>query len=349
MKKYTLSALVCGLLLSWSNLAIASDTVHNWEFLVAHKPRNTEHVKLIQKFADRVKEKTAGKVNIQLKFSDYGVDRTLRKAVEMVYTNQVQMSQIPVNRFIQVSTELDVLDMPMLFRDHAHAHNVLDSEIGKSLRDTVALGSNMNIQGLSFTYSGGWRNVYSTKSIDSVADLANMKMRTRNGRLGNDAMDGLNLDLFVNNDWREFRSMHLNQKVALAEEAETNRILSYHKAAPDLVKEIKTVLETNHSLYLTMISVNGDSLKKLNEKQRAILQAEANLLAQEERTLSIDQAAEGKKRLQKLGIKFIQITEKDRFALEKMAAKIYKKYKKTHGDWIRKIKAVDSPALAQKK
>ncbi len=144
-----------------------------------------------------MKKKTDGKVAIKLKFSDLGAERVLARAVPKVYSGDVEMSQIPINRFIQASQILDVLDMPMMFRDHAHAHIVLDGKIGKNLRNSVAMGSNGNIHGLSFTYSGGWRNVYSTKELKSVSDLKGMKMRTRNGRMGNDAMDGLGVDFFA--------------------------------------------------------------------------------------------------------------------------------------------------------
>lgn len=348
MKIRSLALLVLGLSLSYSSPAIAAGDVHEWDFLVAHKPRNTAHVKLIREFAERVKKKTDGKLVISLRFSDIGVERTLQRAVPKVYSGDVEMSQIPINRFLQVSQTLDVLDMPMMFRDHAHAHTVLDGQIGAELRDSVAMGSNGNIRGLSFTYSGGWRNVYSTEKLDSVADLRGMKMRTRNGRMGNDAMDGLGVDFFSYDGWKSFRKLH-KAKTPFAEEAETNRLLSYQKIDPSMVTNIKTVMETNHSLYLTMISVNGDAFNKLTKKQKEVLAAEARLLAQEERTLSIDQAAEGKVKLQKLGIQFVQTSEQDRAILEQMAAKIYKKYENTHGDLIKRIKAVDSPALAQTK
>ena len=346
IRLFMIGLMACGLFFAPAD-ARASDAKHKFNFLVAHKPDNADHLQLIREFARRVKAGTAGNVAIELSFSDASPQRTLGRAMRQVYAGDVEMSQIPVNRFLEVSQELDVLDMPMMFRSHAHAHMVLDGEIGRDLMATVNRGSNGRVRGLAFTYSGGWRNIYSLKAIDSLADLQGMSMRVRSSRMNTEAMEHLGVDFFKELRWRQFYKKHMNGSLG-AEEAETNRIMSYRAAVPEMVKKIDTVLETNHSLYLTMITINGAAMDRLSKEEQAVLQREANWLAQEERALSIRQEQEGKKVLAKEGITFRDISAADRKQLEAIAAKMYKKYDRQLGHWIRRIKAVDASSLARK-
>lgn len=77
------------------------------------------------------------------------------------------------NNFVR---RMGVLDLPFMWKGYAHAHKVLDGEVGRSLaKDYEARG----IKILGWQDSWGYRNVVTTKKeIKSAADLKGLKIRT---------------------------------------------------------------------------------------------------------------------------------------------------------------------------
>ncbi|MBI1363993.1 MAG: hypothetical protein GC134_08405 [Proteobacteria bacterium] len=346
MYRFKALALVAALLLPISASA-AEQAVRKLEFVMAHKPENVENVKLIEKFADRVRERTHGELDISV-FAPSAYSPDFQQALDEVYLGKTAMSQIAIKYFLPISQDLDVLDMPMLFKSHEHAAKVLDGRIGQDLRQSVYDGSNGRVRGLSFTYSGGFRDVYSTKDIHSVAELKGQKMRLRGGRFSLDAMDQLGLQyvytpLYDDAGWAK---MHSTGDIQ-AEEAEVNRIATYKYRHPEVAKSIKTVLETHHSLYLTMIVFNGPMFASLTPDQQNIVQEEAQTLALQERALSIQQEQDSKAQMAAEGVKFVSMSPADRQELEQMGNRVQAKYHHTLGKWIDAIKAAEPLSKVQ--
>jgi TRAP-type C4-dicarboxylate transport system substrate-binding protein len=239
-----------------------------------------------------------------------------------------------------MSTEIDVLDMPLVFRDHDHATKVLDGEIGKDLMETVFIGSNGRIKGLAFTYSGGFRNFYSTQNISSLKDFAGMPMRNLGGRMSRDFVHHFDPDFVYSPagtpEWIE----DIKSGKVQIDESEVIRLAQYQRQFPEIFGEIKTVFETNHNLYLTLLAVNAKVFGALTPEQQAIVQEEANTLAEQERLLSIQQEQDGKAEFQKLGIKFITPSEEDKAMMQEAANIVHNKYRMTKGRWLRRIEDV---------
>ncbi|MBI1363994.1 MAG: hypothetical protein GC134_08410 [Proteobacteria bacterium] len=344
MKIVKLSAL---LLAAASVLPLSASAVEHLNFVMAHKPDNRDNVNLIQAFADRVKARTNGELEISIfapppTGAGDEFENAHKRALEDVYTGRADMSQISAKHFAHFSPAVEALDMPMIFKSHEHATRVLDGQIGQKLRDTVFADSNGHLKGLSFTYSGGFRNIYSTHDINSVSELKGLNMRMKGGRLSQDAMDELGLNFVYtapgsdfNSDWSR---KHADGGIE-AEEAETLRIYSYKHQAPEMAKYIKTVLETNHSLYLTMITINGERFAKLTPQEQQILQEEAQVLAVQERDLSIQQEKDYKAKLEADGVKFVSMSDADKQILNTMGEKVQAKNEQYLGPWIEAIKA----------
>ncbi|MCB0363390.1 MAG: hypothetical protein KDD35_11740, partial [Bdellovibrionales bacterium] len=146
-------------------------------FVVVHKQDNSENMKLMSQFGERVEQRTSGEVAVQIEPGRYRLPsgkesgNGVGRAIVGVYGGQIQMSQVPIDRLLFLSTDIDVLDMPNIFTDHRHARQVLDGKVGSELQESLLKGSNNRVRGLAYTYSGGWRNIYSTKNIRFLKDL----------------------------------------------------------------------------------------------------------------------------------------------------------------------------------
>ncbi|MCB0361604.1 MAG: TRAP transporter substrate-binding protein DctP [Bdellovibrionales bacterium] len=325
--------------------AMAKSDSKEIEFVVVHKQDSTENMELIKKFGDRIKKRTSGKIKVHVTpfnslspSSEIASGGVLRSIVD-VYTGKIQMSQVPIERLLFLSPDIDVLGMPKIFRDHEHVRKVLDGKVGDELRQSLLEGSNYRMRGLAFTYSGGWRNIYSTKKIDSLKDLAGLRMLVRGGRMGIDVMHFLDISpvsWFVGR--QGFKQAFFDNKLDL-EEAEINRVADLIIKKPELVNKIKVILETHHSLFLTLLVVNENFFKSLGEKFQKILREEAQQLAIEERALSIKQETENKKLLLSKGIAISPLSKQDQDNLMAISLKIQNKYKRLLGGYIDEIRS----------
>jgi TRAP-type C4-dicarboxylate transport system substrate-binding protein len=301
-------------------------------FLMAHKPDNDENVALIEAFADRVHERTAGAVTIVPVVPSYpnlpngDPADVMKNALEDVNGGDAFMAQISVKRFNQLYPglePLDALDAPGVFKDHEHAARVLDGAVGQDLLDIVRANSEGHLHGLGFTYSGGYRNIFSTTPIASLAELSGQTMRHLGSSLSDGVMEGLGIEMnadvkYATADWEE----SLAGGDITLEEAENLRIETYRHRFPAVTDAIKTVVETNHSMYLTLLVTNAGQFDALTPEHQAILAEEAQKLAIAERALSVQQAEEIKAHFTGEGVTFLTLTEAEEAVLAGVAASV---------------------------
>ena len=122
--------------------------------------------------AKRAAELSGGRLELQLFPSgQLGSSREMVEGMQ-VGTMEVTMSTAPV--MSRVVKELQVLDLPFLFRDFAHLHAYLDGPGGTEIRE-AALKKGIRI--LAF-YTGGTRGVYARKPLRGMDDLKGLKVRT---------------------------------------------------------------------------------------------------------------------------------------------------------------------------
>jgi tripartite ATP-independent transporter DctP family solute receptor len=124
-------------------------------------------------FAEKVKAKTGGKIEIQV-FPNgaLGSDPQMISAVRGG-TLDITLTGNPF--FTGMAPKLNVLDLPFLFKDRAHVAKVLDGAIGDGLRKDLE-GSNLKALA---TWEVGWRNLTnSRRPVANAADIKGLKIRT---------------------------------------------------------------------------------------------------------------------------------------------------------------------------
>jgi C4-dicarboxylate-binding protein DctP len=96
---------------------------------------NTPKGKAADFFAKRVDELTGGKVEVKVfPSSQLYTDKAVMKALQI---GNVQMAAPSFSKFTSLVPQLQLFDLPFLFRDVDHLHAVMDGEVGKKLKDMV--------------------------------------------------------------------------------------------------------------------------------------------------------------------------------------------------------------------
>ncbi|CAD6096308.1 2,3-diketo-L-gulonate TRAP transporter, substrate-binding periplasmic protein [Escherichia coli] len=107
-------------------------------------------------------------------------DSTLGNAQAMisgVRGGTIDMEMSGSNNFAGLSPVMNLLDVPFLFRDTAHAHKTLDGKVGDDLKASLE-GKGLKV--LAY-WENGWRDVTNSRApVKTPADLKGLKIRTNN-------------------------------------------------------------------------------------------------------------------------------------------------------------------------
>jgi tripartite ATP-independent transporter DctP family solute receptor len=130
------------------------------------------------RFAQLVEERSNGRIKVEVYHSSQlGQERAV---IEQVQFGAIDFTRVSISPLAAFSPNFDALQMPYLYRDAAHMWKVLRGPIGDGFLESVEPAG---FVGLAW-YDSGSRNFYnSVRPVQSVADLAGMKIRVQESEL----------------------------------------------------------------------------------------------------------------------------------------------------------------------
>lgn len=125
-----------------------------------------------EKFADLVKKKTNGKVEIQVFPNE--VLGSEPQMIDGVKLGTLDFALADSGVFASMSPKLSTINLPYLFKDYETAYKVLDGPIGQEMAAPLAQN---NVQLVAY-WENGFREITNSKHpVQSPADLNGLKMR----------------------------------------------------------------------------------------------------------------------------------------------------------------------------
>lgn len=245
--------------------------------------------------ADRIEERTDGQVVIEVyPNSEIGAERELTEGMTLGTVDMVVSSTAPVTNFVP---ELEVLDVPFLFKDRDSAVNVLEGEIGDKLFKKM---EEQGIVGLSWGENGYRHITNSLHPIEKPADLEGLKIRTQENDIHLAAFEALGAQP-TPMAWTEALTA-LQQGVVDAQEN------------PAIVADQFSLYESNqkymsltgHVYSVAMYMMSKQTYEKLPEDLRDIVVEEAQKAGAEERELIVKMEQESLKNLEEQGMEIIE-------------------------------------------
>ncbi len=204
-------------------------------------------------FARLVNEKTEGRIKIEVYSGGtlYGEETGSIEALQAGNLGFARVSASPVASYVP---ELNVIQMPYLYRDADHMWKVLNGEIGQDMLAAIQ-ESGSGLVGLAY-YDAGSRNFYTKKPVYSVEDMAGLKIRLQNNQMmvrmaellgasgvtgigPNDVYSAISTGVVdgAENNWPTYESMG-------DYEAAPYFILDGHTRVPEILLASEAVLET---------------------------------------------------------------------------------------------------------
>ena len=177
MKRILILLLVLAML--WGCVPAEGEPVPEFVLTYAeNQPAGYPTVLGAQYFADLVRERTGGKVVIQIKHSgEFGSEAEV--LAQMAFGG-IDFARVSLAELSDEIPKLNVLQLPFLYEDANHMWRILDGQIGQEFLEVF---SEAGLVGLSW-YDAGARCFYTDElPIRSAADLVGLRVRVQGSQM----------------------------------------------------------------------------------------------------------------------------------------------------------------------
>jgi tripartite ATP-independent transporter DctP family solute receptor len=129
----------------------------------------------VENLGKKLEQATGGRLGVQMYASmQLGGEK---EAIEQAQVGAIQFARVSVGAIGPVVDDLNVFNLPFLFRNTAHMQKVIDGPIGQELLGKVTANERAGLIGLCWMDAGA-RSFYDTKhAIKTIADLKGLKIR----------------------------------------------------------------------------------------------------------------------------------------------------------------------------
>ena len=297
------------------------------KWLLFHQPAEL-FIRTAEHFAEEINKisKTGFKLEI-LRLEDYIEKYNDGKGCDPIAelkAGKVQMSQLYSGSLAGAgASDFLALSLPYLFKSHDHATKVFEGEVGKNL--LTHLDNNVQVKGLCFTYSGGYKMLASDTPVQCMEELKGLTYTKNENALWADLFSTLGMTPTTDQP-------NITQTTYPRYECEAGKHQRY-------------VADTGHSMYLTTIIANEAFWNDLSIEDQMAFREAAKICARTERKRAVADAEEIKTDTAKqsqLGIdKVINFDDAERSKLEQALEQVANKWEKYFSaglvDSIRKV------------
>jgi tripartite ATP-independent transporter DctP family solute receptor len=153
------------------------------------QPTGYPTVAATESLGKKLEAATNGRLSIQMyPSSQLGGEK---ETIEQTQIGAIQVLRVSAGAVGPIVDEINVVNMPFLFKNMAHAEKMMDGPIGQELLDKITASANANLVGLCWMNSGA-RSLYNTKKpIKSIEDIKGLKFRVIGNPIFIDMMNAL--------------------------------------------------------------------------------------------------------------------------------------------------------------
>jgi tripartite ATP-independent transporter DctP family solute receptor len=292
-------------------------------------PEGYPTVAAVEEMGQELSKATNGRLSVQMYASmQLGGEK---EAIEQAQIGAIAIARVSVGTLGPVIPDLNVLNLPFLFRNTAHAEKVLDGEIGQELLDKVTNNPSANIVGLCWMDAGA-RNMYDTKRpITDMADLKGLKIRV----MGNPMFVEMMNDLGGNGVAMGYDQVFTALQTGVVDGAENN--------PPSFVFDnhyqvAKYYTLTEHLIVPEMLVFSKRIWNQLSKDDQALVQKLARQAQMRERVLWNEYQDKAMAKMKEAGIQVVTVADKKPF--QAAVKPVWDKYAPQFADVIKRIQAV---------
>jgi tripartite ATP-independent transporter DctP family solute receptor len=298
-----------------------------WKASDVH-PLGYPTVEAIVRMGKKLEAATNGRISIQMyPLMQLGGEKEM---IEQAQVGALQIARISVGAMGPVVDELNVFNLPFIFRDEAHMRKVIDGPIGQDLLDRVTASPLSRLVVLGWM-DAGTRNVYSNKPVTGPSDLAGMKIRMMGNPIFVDTMNALG----GNGVPMGMDQVYSALQTGVVDGAENNPP-SYDSFGHYTIA--KNYSLTEHLIIPEILVFSKPIWDKLSKDDQELIRKLAAEAQQEQRKLWDEREAVSMKKIRDAGIEVITFTDKKPF--QAAVKPVWDKYGSKYAPLVERIQKV---------
>jgi len=293
-------------------------------------PSGYPTVVAVENIGNKLAAATNGRLGVQM-FASMQLGGE-KEAIEQAQIGAIQFARVSVGALGPVIDELNVFNLPFLFRNTAHMQKVVDGEIGQELLDKVTANGKAGLVGICWMDAGA-RSVYDTrKPIKEIGDLKGMKVRVMGNPMFVDMMNALGGNGVAMGYDQVFSAL----QTGVIDGAENN--------PPSFVFDnhyqvAKYYTLTEHLIVPEILVFSRKTWDALAKDDQALLIKFGREAQQEQRVLWTKYERDALDKAKAAGIQIIELSDKKPF--ENAVKPVWDKYGPKYAAMIKRIQAVE--------
>jgi tripartite ATP-independent transporter DctP family solute receptor len=286
-------------------------------------------VEAVVRMGKKLEEATGGRLSIQMYPSmQLGGEKEM---IEQAQVGALAIARISVGPMGPVVPELNVFNMPFMFRDAAHMEKVIDGEIGQDLLKKLTDHPTAGLVGLCWMNAGS-RNVYNSKRpIKQVEDLKGLKIRMMGNPVFVDTMNALG----GNGVAMGFDQLINAMQTGVVDGAENNEP-TY--ATGQHYRYAKYFSNTGHLIIPEILVFSKRTFQSLSKEDQALVMKFSAEAQKEQRVLWYEMEKKSIEDMKKAGVEIVDVADKKPF--QDAVKPVWDKYGGAHAALIQRIQSV---------
>jgi tripartite ATP-independent transporter DctP family solute receptor len=262
-------------------------------------PAGYPNVVAIENLGKKLEAATKGKIKLQM--FPGGVLGSEKEVVEQTQVGAIQIARISLGVLGPVVPDVNVFNMPFVFRDEAHMRKVIDGPIGAEILDKIT-NSPARLVALGYMDSGS-RSLYTKKPVRKPEDLKGQKIRMMGNPLFVDTMNAMGGNGISMGHTEVFGAL----QTGVIDGAENNPPTLF---TSNQYTTVKYYTQTNHLIIPEIFVMSKVTWDKLSKDEQALVRKFSREAQMEQRGLWDKSVAEYTQKLKAAGIEFINTDTK---------------------------------------
>jgi tripartite ATP-independent transporter DctP family solute receptor len=286
-------------------------------------------VESVVRMGKKLDAATSGRLTIQM-FPSMQLGGE-KEAIEQAQVGALQIARISVGAVGPVVDDVNVFNMPFVFRDSKHMEAVLDGEIGTELLNKITADEKTGLVALGWMNAGS-RNIYNSKRpIKTLADLKGLKIRMIGNPLFIDTMNALG----GNGVAMGFDQVFSAMQTGVVDGAENN-LPSF--VAQNHFQVAKYFSMTEHLIIPELLVFSKASWAKLTPDDQALLKKFGREAQLEQRVLWYEAEKTALDKMKEVGTDIVTSIDKQPF--RDAVKPVWDKYGAKYAEMTKRIAAV---------
>lgn len=294
-------------------------------------PEGYPTVVAVQNMGKKLEAATNGRLSIQVYPSmQLGGEK---ESLEMAQLGALALTRVSVGVMGPIVDDLNVFNLPFVFRDTGHMHKVIDGEIGQKLLKEIDDSPTAGLIGLAWMDAGA-RSVYNSKRpVAKLEDLQGLKIRT----MGNPMFVDMANAMGANGVAMGYDQLINALQTGVVDGAENNYPSydtgQHYNYAP-------YYSTTQHLIIPEIIVFSKKVWETLSAEDQALIRKFAQEAQQDERELWAAQEQKALENMKKNNVTITEISPEEKKRFQEAMKPVWDKYGAKYAGLVAEIQAV---------